>query len=357
MPPWLVPGVSGRMPGVKQRLASTRLADGTEIAYAMAGNGPLLVHAPGWLTHLELSWSLPAERGFYEMLAHGRTLVRYDKPGCGLSGPSTRAPSLELEVETLEAVLASVTSTVGTDTVELFGASLGAAAAASFAAAQPGRVSRLVLYGGWVRGRDVATSKIQEHVLGLISQHWGLGSDVLTDIFAPGADVPTRAAFTQYQREAASPETARGMLAAAYRLDVSDQIPHITTPTLVVHRDRDRAAPLVQGRALAAGIPGARLEILAGRDHLPYIGDVVGLVTSIRRFLGLPPPRRGSAAALTTRQQEVARLVAQGLTNREIAVELTITERSAESHVERIRDRLGFRSRSQLAGWYSAGGR
>jgi pimeloyl-ACP methyl ester carboxylesterase len=113
------------MRDVKQRLASTWLADGTEIAYAIAGQGQLLVHAPGWLTHLEASWALPAERAFYEMLARGRTLVRYDKPGCGLSARTTRVPSLDLEVETLGAVLASVTSTAGTDTVELFGASLG----------------------------------------------------------------------------------------------------------------------------------------------------------------------------------------------------------------------------------------
>ncbi len=342
---------------MKQRLAATWLADGTEIAYATAGRGPLLMHAPGWLTHLELSWAMPAERGFYEMLARGRTLIRYDKPGCGLSGPTPRAPSLDLEVETLAAVVDAAAATAGTDTVELFGASLGAAVAASFAATQPGVVSRLVLYGGWVRGRDLATAEIREHVLGLISQHWGLGSDVLTDIFAPGADAATRAAFTDYQREATTPQTARGMLAAAYALDVTDQLARITAPTLVVHRDRDRAAPLQYGRELAAGIPGARLEILAGRDHLPYIGDAAGLATSIRRFLGLPRPRGGAPAALTTRQQEVARLVAQGWTNREIAAELTITERSAESHVERIRDRLGFRSRSQLAAWYSAGGR
>src|SRR5918995_7086004 len=97
----IVSGSSDRMRDVKQRLASTRLADGTEIAYAAAGQGPLLVHAPGWLTHLEASWAMPVERAFYEMLARGRTLVRYDKPGCGLSGPTTRAPSLDLEVETL----------------------------------------------------------------------------------------------------------------------------------------------------------------------------------------------------------------------------------------------------------------
>jgi DNA-binding CsgD family transcriptional regulator len=57
---------------------------------------------------------------------------------------------------------------------------------------------------------------------------------------------------------------------------------------------------------------------------------------------------------LTPRQTEVAALVADGLTNREVADRLGITERSAESHLERIRLRLGFRSRSQVAAWYVA---
>ncbi len=345
------------MTAVRQQLATTQLADGTEIAYAVAGSGPLLVHAPGWLTHLELSWAMPPERGFYEALARGRTLVRYDRPGCGLSGPTTQTPSMDLETRTLEAVVAAATSAAGTTTVELFGASLGAAVAATYAATHPESVSRLALYGGWVRGRDVASAENREHVLGLISRQWGLGSDVLADIFAPSADARTRAAFIDYQRAATSPQTARDLLTLAYDLDITDHLARITAPTLVVHRDRDRAAPLEQGRALAAGIPGAVLEVLDGRDHLPYIGDAAGLATSIRRFLGLPAVRAGSATALTDRQQQVARLVTEGLTNREIAAELTLTERSVESHVERIRDRLGFRSRAQVAAWYTAGGR
>ena len=81
---------------MEQRIASTRLAGGTEIAYALAGSGPYLVHAAGWLTHLELSWAFPAERAFYEALARGRTLVRYDKPGCGLSGEPGAPCSLVL---------------------------------------------------------------------------------------------------------------------------------------------------------------------------------------------------------------------------------------------------------------------
>ena len=115
---------------------------------------------------------------------------------------------------------------------------------------------------------------------------------MLADIFAPGADAGDAGGVHSLP---ARGRRARRPPATCWRwrttLDVTDHLARITAPTLVVHRDRDRAAPLEQGRALAAGIPGARLEVLAGRDHLPYIGDAAGLATSIRRFLGLPAPR------------------------------------------------------------------
>jgi DNA-binding CsgD family transcriptional regulator len=99
------------------------------------------------------------------------------------------------------------------------------------------------------------------------------------------------------------------------------------------------------------------LEVLTGRSHLPYIGDGDAIAQAVRSFLGLSPLRSVLGASVTRRQYEVAQLVAQGLTNRDIAGRLGISERSAESHVERIRDRLGFRSRSQIAAWIVAGGR
>jgi DNA-binding CsgD family transcriptional regulator/sugar lactone lactonase YvrE len=60
------------------------------------------------------------------------------------------------------------------------------------------------------------------------------------------------------------------------------------------------------------------------------------------------------APSLTRREREVATLVAKGLTNREIATRLFISERTAESHVEQIRGKLGFRSRVQIAAWVAA---
>ena len=71
------------------------------------------------------------------------------------------------------------------------------------------------------------------------------------------------------------------------------------------------------------------------------------------RLEGADVPRasRGRALALTPREREVAGFVAQGMTNKQIAEQLVISERTAETHVEQIRSKLGFRSRAQIAGW------
>lgn len=97
----------------------------------------------------------------------------------------------------------------------------------------------------------------------------------------------------------------------------------------------------------------ATLRILPGRAHLPFVGDVDALVDAVRHGLGLTPLSRRFSPSLTPRQREVAARVSEGLSNRQIAERLVITERSAESHVERIRARLGFRSRAQIAAWHA----
>jgi pimeloyl-ACP methyl ester carboxylesterase len=333
---------------MEQQYGRVATSDGAVVAYATAGAGRPLVYVMGWLTHLQLSWELPEERAFLEALARGCRLVRYDRAGCGVSPPSTRPPSLEFELEQLSAVVQGL----GLDTFDLMGTSLGAPVAAAWAAKHPDSIGRLVLYGGWARGDDLSPLAVRTHLLGLVESHWGLGSDVLTDLFAPDADRATRSEFGRYQRACSSADTARRLLGLSYELDVSDLLSQIRVPTLVVHRAHDRAAPAAQGEALAAGITGSEFVLLPGRSHLPYAGDRDELVRVVRRFLGLRSARR-PANALTTRQYEVAGLVSQGCTNRDIAARLGIDERSAEGHVERIRLRLGFRSRAQIAAWYA----
>ena len=74
------------------------------MAYALTGSGPFLLVAPGWLSHLELGWAIPAERMFHESLSSGRTLVRYDRPGCGLSDAYDGPRTMALELATIAAV-------------------------------------------------------------------------------------------------------------------------------------------------------------------------------------------------------------------------------------------------------------
>ncbi|MFN8192736.1 MAG: alpha/beta fold hydrolase [Nocardioidaceae bacterium] len=323
---------------------------GRGVSFAATGSGPILVEVQGWLSHLDIGWAIPEERRFHEGLTTGRTLVRYDRPGCGLSGGEPAEDVVASELELLDALV----DVVADGPVELLGTSFGAPLAALWAATRPERCSRLVLYGGWARGELLAPDAVRLHVLGLVEHHWGLGSDLLTEIFAPDAGAGLRATFATYQRAAAPASTARRLLAAAYAIDVADRLPLVTAPTTVIHRLHDRAAPIDQGRMLAAGIPDAVFVELGGRNHLPYVGDVDEVVAAVRSALGLPKLRRRAAASLTARQMEVAALVAEGMSNREIGERLVITERSAESHVERIRLRLGFRSRAQIAAWYAA---
>ena len=140
-----------------------------------------------------------------------------------------------------------------------------------------------------------------------------------------------------------------------YETCVVPELSRVQAPTLVLHRRGDWAIPYREGLALAAAVPGARLVTLEGRSHLPWVGDTSAVVREVLEFLGAPAePADSRAGRLTPRQVQVAALVAEGLTNRQIARRLGIEERSAEGHVERIRHRLGVTSRAQIAAWWAA---
>jgi non-specific serine/threonine protein kinase len=114
---------------------------------------------------------------------------------------------------------------------------------------------------------------------------------------------------------------------------------HDETVTAVVARMGERAY-------LAAYKRGAEMSIAAAIA-----------VALERQGNGGGTPAQRSAAddfGLTRREREVAALIAEGLSNREIAARLVVAQRTAEGHVENILAKLGFTSRAQVAGWLAA---
>jgi pimeloyl-ACP methyl ester carboxylesterase/DNA-binding CsgD family transcriptional regulator len=316
--------------------------DGLRVAFATASRGPALIVDTGWVGHLEFMWQSPAYRTFCEALGQNHTIVRFDKPGTGLSDRDRSDFSIEVEVRALEGVIAAL----GLRTYDVLGTSQGGLVAALLAHRHPQQVRRLIVYGTWACGQELATDEVKASVLGLIRAHWGLGSRTLADIFLAGEDAAAAASFAHAQRVSASAEIAADLLDACYRTDIRHILPMVTVPTLVLHRQDDRAVPFRLGREVAAHIPGAIFSPLGGMAHLPYFGQTAPLLDAIRGFLTTE-----SVPALSPREREVVALVARGLTNREIAETMVISQRTAENHLQRVLNRLGLRSRAQVVAW------
>jgi pimeloyl-ACP methyl ester carboxylesterase/DNA-binding CsgD family transcriptional regulator len=319
------------------------------VAYEIRGDGPPLVAPAWWVSHLELDWQSAGFRRFWQGVGDGYSLIRYDRLGVGMSDRTVRDSELTLdgEVATLRALL----DDLGLERVSLIGGSSGSCTAIAFAAAFPERVERLVLYGSYANGAEITASHVAEAISATVRAHWGLGSRLLSDIFIEGADSAEHERFARFQREAATAETAAALLGLVYRLDVRSHLPLVRQPALVVHRRDDRAIPYRLGREVAAAIPGATFIPLQGSAHFPWHGDTDSVVRACREVLA--PMRRSphyesepEGVPLSGREREILACVARGLSDGEIAEQLTLSPHTVHRHVANIRRKLGRTSRT-----------
>jgi pimeloyl-ACP methyl ester carboxylesterase len=314
------------------------------VAYSASGSGPALLVDTGWITDLRGQLELYSFGPFIARLAERFTVIRYDKPGCGLSDRT----GIDLSFDGQVAAALAVADALGASRFRLFGASQGGQLAAAIAARHPDRVVALALYGVCASGSDLAPAEVRKSVVALVEAHWGLGLKALAGAFVTDPTAEDLAGFAKFQRASASAAVAARLLDVYYHTDIRDLLPAVRAPALVLHREADRGTPFELGREVAALIPGATLIPLPGSSHLFYHGDWRAVAEAVIDFLA---ERAGDQPQLTHRELQVAELVAEGLTSQAIASRLAIAPRTAETHVENIRRKLQVSSRAQIAAW------
>lgn len=343
---------------MKQSIRFCRTGDGVTLAWATSGSGPPLVKAANWLSHLEYDWKSPVWKPLLERLGEHNTVVRYDERGCGLSDRDVKDLSFEAWVRDLEAVA----DAAGIERFPLLGISQGGPIAIAYAVRHPERVSRLVLYGTYVRGRHHRdqTRRAREEaeaLVRLVRVGWGRNHDAYHRLFAsffwPDADADQMRAFTELQRVSASADTAADIMEGFDGLDVSDLAPSVTVPTLVLHAEGDARIPFEEGRRVASLIPGARFVPLPGVNHVlgPESAAFQAFVDEVERFLleDRAPDDRPlpDVADLTPREREVLDLLARGLDNAGLAESLHISPKTVRNHVSNIFAKLGVHHRGE----------
>lgn len=256
----------------EQRIGFCKVQDGTNIAFAKVGQGPPLVKAANWLTHIEHDWNTPIWGACFAEIARHRTFVRYDERGCGLSDWDVKTLDFDAFVDDLEAVV----ETLGLERFPLLGISQGAAVSIEYAARHPDRVSGLILIGayasGWRHHASAEEMARREAVRQLTEVGWGTDNPAYRHIFSqtfmPGAAPSDLDWFDEFQRLTTSASNAARFQDAFGDIDVRDRLAHVKAPTLVLHATRDQRIPIEQGRLIASTIPGARFVPLESQNHV-----------------------------------------------------------------------------------------
>jgi pimeloyl-ACP methyl ester carboxylesterase/DNA-binding winged helix-turn-helix (wHTH) protein len=282
--------LSDEIAETRQKVRFCFASDGTRIAYAVSGEGPALLRAGHWLTHLEHDWHSPIWRPLLDELGKSFTVIRYDQRGNGLS-------DRDFERDTLDAFaddLAAVADAAGLDRFPIYATSQGAPTAIEFAARHPDRVTRLILHGGYHKGRllrEPADREQAEAYMSLMRHGWGAeGSQFLqafASLFIPDGTPEQIASLVELQKITTTPETAVRLRRAFDSFDVTDRLADLSVPTLVIHGRNDAIHPLQQGIEMAAMIPDAELEVLDTRNHnIPRHDPAWGpFFEAVRRFL------------------------------------------------------------------------
>lgn len=340
-----------------RRVGYCAAPDAVKLAFAVHGHGPPIVRVATWMTHLEYDWDSPVWRHWLDALGDGHRLVRYDERGCGMSDRDVDDISLEAWVADLEAVVEAA----GIDRFALLGVSTGVAVAIAYAARHPERLTHLVLYGGYARGRMLRGAqerRLQEALIAAIAAGWTDPNPTFRRLFSmlflPAATEEQMSWYDELQRRSTSAATAVRLYEARGWLNVVEQAAQVRTRTLVVHARGDKVVPVDEGRLVATLIPHAQELILESANHILLADEPAWtrFVAELRAFLGTdrsPVSPSAGVEDLSLREQEILELVAAGLTNEAIAERLSLSVRTVERHLTNTYLKLGVTGRAGRA--------
>ena len=338
----------------RQRIHYLTASDGVRLAWADVGEGPLLVKAANWLSHLEFDWDSPVWRHWLRFFSEHFRFVRYDERGCGMSDWDVRDLSLDRRVADLETVIDAAKPA---GPVILLGISQGAASCLAYAVRYPERVSHLILYGGYVRGawRRGAQQTEQQYraMIDLTRIGWGKDNptfrQVFTSRFIPGGTPEQIGWFNDLCLKTTTGELAALLFESRAVLDVSDLLGKITTPTLVLHARNDEITPIAEGQLMAAGVKDAEFVELDSRNHILLEHEPAWkrFEEAVLNFLGRQAGEDPAFGALSTRERQILGLIVEGLSNADIAERLGISEKTVRNHTSNLFDKLGVWTRAQ----------
>lgn len=256
--------------------------DGESIAWASVGVGQRLVVVPAWVTSLDvISAGRDPRSSILDRLVPHAEVVLYDRLGTGLSPGVVDDFSADAGSGELEAVLEAAGGRSA-----LLAMSQAGPTALALAARRPDLVSKLVLLGTFASGPAIFDNEeLSSAMLNVVRSHWGVGSRFLAGLYRPDASEAAAEHLGRVLYESAPKDVAVGYLETVYTHDVSDVLPDIACPTLVIHYRDDRVIPFSGSSQLVGAIPNARLLPLEGAFHLPDINDLDRVESAIRSFL------------------------------------------------------------------------